>query len=374
MNADDYGARAAARKQLPSRFDLIRFADFKPLDDENDCVKGLLPRRGLAVFWGPPKCGKSFLVFDLLMHVALGWDYRGLTVKQGPIVYLCLEGGRAFRRRREAFRLSKLKEGDDPPFFFVTNPLSLAADHQGLIGDIRRQMGEDIPAVVCIDTLNRSLAGSESDDRDMSAYIKAADALQNAFGCLVVIVHHCGHDAQRPRGHSSLMGALDVQIAVSRDAEGNVVAELELAKDGEAGVVFVSRLEPVEVGRDAHGAPVVSCVVKEIEDDVAKTAAKKRGRGERGDDVAKVKHALAEAYGRLADAVETSLGFGGESVKKVPVGKLRDEVKSRGFLEADDDGNLTSTARKHFQRAKTGLIASKRFIEADGKFWRLVHD
>jgi RecA-family ATPase len=133
--------------------------------------------------------------------VALGWDYRGHRVTQGPVVYVCLEGGRAFRKRREAFRLAKLKEGDDPPFFFAVNPLSLAADRRKLIDDIKRQVGEDIPAVVCIDTLNRSLAGSENSDEDMAAYIKAADAVRDAFDCLVVIVHHSGHEAQRPRGH-----------------------------------------------------------------------------------------------------------------------------------------------------------------------------
>jgi hypothetical protein len=38
-----------------------------------------------------------------------------------------------------------------------------------------------------LDTLNRSLAGSESDDEDMAAYVKAADAIREAFGCAVVI-------------------------------------------------------------------------------------------------------------------------------------------------------------------------------------------
>ena len=71
-------------------------------------------------------------------------------------------------------------------------------------------------------------------------------------------------------------------------------------------------------------------------------------------------------------AVDKVPGFDGKPVKKVDRNKLRDEAKSRGFLGTDDDGNLTGTARKHFQRAKTDLIASKRFIEADGKFWRLA--
>ena len=42
-------------KEKPPRFTLTRFADIKRY-----CVKGFLPRSGLAVVWGPPKCGKSF--------------------------------------------------------------------------------------------------------------------------------------------------------------------------------------------------------------------------------------------------------------------------------------------------------------------------
>ncbi len=45
-------------------------------------VKDLIPREGLVVIWGPPKCGKSFWTFDLVMHPALGWGYRGRKVKQ----------------------------------------------------------------------------------------------------------------------------------------------------------------------------------------------------------------------------------------------------------------------------------------------------
>jgi hypothetical protein len=361
-------------KQTTYRFTLIRFRDFESLEGDDYCVKRFLPRSGLAVVWGPPKSGKSFFIFDLLMHVALGWEYRGHHVRQGPVHYVCLEGGRGFRKRGEALRLAKLRNGEDPPFYFIVNPLSLAADREALIKDIRLQVGGDIPAVVCIDTLNRSLAGSESSDKDMAAYIKAADAIRDAFDCLVVIVHHCGHDAERPRGHSSLMGALDVQIAVRRDDDDNVVAELELAKDGETGLVFVSRLETFEIGRDADGDPVTSCVVREIKDAGAKTSAKKPAKGKRSDDVEKVKRAIKDAYERLADAVEKTPGFDGKPVLKVKVDALRDEVKSRGFLETDEKGALTGNARKHFYRAKTNLFASNRYIEAKGMFWKLASD
>src|SRR5262249_35997842 len=152
-----------------------------------------------------------------------------------------------------------------PPFYLMAASLSFVADHEAMIRDIRKQLGFRLPVAICLDTLNRSLAGSESSDEDMAAYIRAADAVRDAFDCLVLIVHHCGHDGNRPRGHSSLIGALDVQIAVSRHASGNIIAELELSKDGEVGLQFVSRLVQRDIAIDEDGDAITSCVVEAVE-------------------------------------------------------------------------------------------------------------
>ena len=167
-----------------------------------------------------------------MMHVALGWKYRGRKVRQGAAVYCALEGCAAFKNRIEAFRQAKLADNaDEVPFHLMASPMALVADHPALIASIRATLDTVPPAAVVIDTLNRSLAGSESDDRDMAAYVKASDAIRDAFNCAVIIVHHCGHEGTRPRGHSSLMGALDVQIAVKRDTSDNIIATVELMKD-----------------------------------------------------------------------------------------------------------------------------------------------
>jgi hypothetical protein len=250
----------------PVRFRLIAFKEVRVKTSGQYFVKKLLPRTGMVVVWGPPKCGKSFWITDLLLHVAFGWEYRGLRVKQGVVVYCVLEGAHGYAKRIEAFRLVRLAESVDyePPFHLMETPLDLIRDHKALIEDIRNQLGGVKPGVICIDTLNRSLVGSESSDEDMTAYIRASDALRVAFDCLVVIIHHCPHDADRPRGHSSLIGALDVQVSVKRDAADNVVAELELAKDGEPGLIITSRLEQVEVGLDEDGEIIASCVVEAV--------------------------------------------------------------------------------------------------------------
>ena len=145
---------------------------------------------GLVVVWGPPKCGKSFWMFDLSMHIALGWGYRGRRVQQGPVVYLALEGGRGFTHRVEAFR--RRHSVTDAPFYLITDRTDLVADHKQLIDEITVQSSERRPALVVIDTLNRSLAGSENSDKDMAAYIRAADVIREAFECTVAIIHHCG--------------------------------------------------------------------------------------------------------------------------------------------------------------------------------------
>ena len=87
----------------------------------------------------------------------------------------------------------------------------------------------------------------------MGDYIKAADAIRDAFECSVTIIHHCGHDASRPRGHTSLFGAVDCLISVKRDAGNNIVTTVQHMKDGETAEPMVDRLESVEVGTDEDG-------------------------------------------------------------------------------------------------------------------------
>lgn len=315
-------------------------------------VKGLIPRAGLIVVWGPPKCGKSFFVFDLMMHVALGWKFRGRKVRQGAVVYCALEGGAAFKNRVEAFRQAKLAETvAGVPFYLMDSPMSLVADHAFLIASIRAALEPATPAAVVIDTLNRSLAGSESDDRDMAAYVKAADAVQAAFGCAAVIIHHCGHEGTRPRGHSSLMGAVDVQIAVKRDAANNIAASVELMKDGAQGDEIVSRLEVVTVGEDGDGDVISSCIVVSAEGGMA-SRKEKTARLTKGARIALA--ALHEAIGEMGK-VPPSAGHIPANVKCVTINQWRDYSFRRGICSSDE----ADSKRRAFLRASETLTAGK---------------
>ena len=121
-------------------------------------VNRLIPSGGLTLAWGPPKCGKSFFIFYVTMHIARGIPYRGRRVKQGTSSISRLRAAASSPSGVEAY---KREHGvTDAPFHLVTESTDLIRDHKELIACIEEQAGADRPAVVVIDTLNRSLVGS----------------------------------------------------------------------------------------------------------------------------------------------------------------------------------------------------------------------
>ena len=62
-------------------------------------VHGILSKGDLAMVYGAPGSGKSFLVLDLALSVATGSTWAGHATTKGTVVYCTLEGLAGFRRR-----------------------------------------------------------------------------------------------------------------------------------------------------------------------------------------------------------------------------------------------------------------------------------
>jgi hypothetical protein len=335
-----------------TRFRLIPFRQLTPRNVRRYLVKTLMPSTGLIVVWGPPKCGKSFWTFDLVMHVALNWEYRGRRVSSGAIVYCAFEGAEGFKARAAAFRKHHgLADDADVSFFLIDAMMDLIADHGALIHSIKATLGDVQPAAVVLDTLNRSLRGSESSDEDMADYVRAADAIKEAFGCAVVIVHHCGHDDKRPRGHSSLMGAVDAQIAVIRDTGNNIVATVERMKDGEEGAAVASRLEQVEVGIDEDGDAITSCVIVATEGHEPKA----------NDKVARLPKAARIAARALQEAVNDAGEIPPASNHIPPHARAvkMDLWRQYSYARGISDSQETRAQQQAFKRGSEALIAAQ---------------
>ena len=349
---------------LRRRFPLVRFNDIELSDAPRCIIEDLIPRESLVVVWGPPKCGKSFFVFDLVMHVALGREYRGRRVEQGTVVYIAAEGELGIKARAAAYRQARMAQtGDDPPFYLLTTRLDLVEDLDELIVDIKAQLPDDQCLIIVIDTLNRTIHGSESKDEDMGAYRDAADRLREQFHSAVIIIHHCGTDGSRPRGHTSLTGAVDTQLAVKRNDEGTVLATIEFMKDGPKDDVISCRLAVVDVGFDRDGKAISSCVVEHFEE----PSAERRPAGKK----------LSPAAQRALELLTEAINAGGiipPASKHIPAGKYCvTETLWRSYCDkgAVSDADTPDAKRMAFKRAAEQLLAAHRVGKWDPWIWSL---
>jgi hypothetical protein len=253
------------KDQRKYRFKLTPFWEMKLGVEQPYLVEELIPMKGIVVAWGPPKCFKSFIMLDMMLHVAKGWEYRDRAVQQGTIAYLAFEGGHGFRKRCEALRIHYGTPPEDrPPLHILAGNVNLVTDHKELIKEIAAQMkdfGATKPVAVVLDTLNKSLRGSESKDADMAAYISAAEAVRDAFDCVVIIVHHCGYDETRMRGHSSLPAALDTSLAIVRN-ENVATMLVEYMRDGPEDIELSYKSKVVEVGQQPNGKAITTLVME----------------------------------------------------------------------------------------------------------------
>jgi hypothetical protein len=338
----------------PGRFALLTPQDLRRIPPMRWLVRGVIPETGIAAIYGPPGCGKSFLVLDLMGAIAAGRDWFSHPVAAAPCVYVALEGEAGVGQRIAAYLA---KHGSPEGLRVILTPLDIRRH-----GD-RAELAAAIKAagvaggVLTIDTLNRAAPGAdENDSREMGELIACLKALQAELGGLVLAVHHSGKDQSRGlRGHSSLLAALDAVLEVSR-TEDRREWRLAKAKDGEDGRAHPFRLDVVELGEDADGYPVTSCVIEpeQAAADAVRKAAPPGGGNQR------------IAWDVLGELLRASPDFG-----KADAPPSRPCVTLAAALDAIAPRLPTEhkRQRERAQQAITGLIGRGCLAHFEGWLW-----
>ena len=223
-------------------------------------VKGLIPSTGVAMIYGASTSGKSFFALDLGMSIAKGDAWReNHTTKQGTVVYVCAEGADDFIKRVGAY--SKHHNIGHLPFEVIDAAPNLmeTKDVTELIAELTRAP----VGIVFLDTLAcMSVGGDENTAKDMAILIAHCKLISKLTGALVVLVHHTGKDETKgARGSSSLYGAMDTVIEISRAGDVRT-AKITKQKGGADGQEFGFKLIPVPVGTDEDGDDIITCVIE----------------------------------------------------------------------------------------------------------------
>jgi hypothetical protein len=230
-------------------------------------VRGLLETSALALMFGDPGCGKSFLALHMACCVATGRDFFRLPVKQGPVIYLAGEGHGGLLRRIKAWEKETAVSLDGAPLFFSKVPARLLdANHADAVASAVDMVAgrEGNPLLIVIDTVARSFAGGdENSTKDMSEFVAAVDAIKARYeGCTALLVHHSGHaDKLRSRGSMALKGALDAEYRVSKTGDAAVSLFNTKMKDAPPPVAMHFTLQDVVLGLDGDGREYGSAVL-----------------------------------------------------------------------------------------------------------------
>src|SRR5262249_4636207 len=115
---------------------------------------------------------------------------------------------------------------------------------------------------IIIDTLNRALAGGdENSSKDMGALIASVDRIQRATGAHATLIHHVPVDrTDRMRGHSSVLGAVDLTVRITKN-DKIVTVEADKGNDLVEKPQFAFRFQSVELFRDPETGDLTTAPV-----------------------------------------------------------------------------------------------------------------
>jgi len=270
-------------------------------------VKGLFGKKQIVVLWGSPGSGKSFNATEISACVGAGVNWRGRKTKRGIVLYVVAESSRPYIANRITALKRERPELADAALLVV--PLALDLLH-AQAGDVDRIIktaevlaaGDGEVVLIVIDTLATTFGGgNENAPEDMGLYVANLLYIRDQTGAAVLVVHHCGKDeAKGMRGHSALLGVLDAELAVEGAAGQDRILRTGKVRDGDGNLdLFAFRLKVVELGVDAEGDPVRTCVVEALDEaGTQRTRRQRKGVG-LGKHQKAVLRVLEEAGGRM---------------------------------------------------------------------------
>jgi hypothetical protein len=314
----------------------VRFADLVATEPDY-LVDGLLERDTMALVFGDPAAGKSFLTIDLGASIATGTSFHGRATKPGAVIYIAGEGHGGLARRRMAWEAERSVSLDGAPLFASTvagNFLDPTTTEE-VIAAIRATANtEGPPVLIVVDTLARNFgAGDENSTQDMNRFIAAIDQTRAQWpGCAALVVHHTGHgNKTRSRGSFALTGAVDAEYRVEKDGMAMTVTNTKM-KDGPPPAPMGFDLVEI-MGATDTGAPFTSLALR-----------------------------AGEVVRRAAKPLAPSLKAGLASFKRAMTaagqddyGRLHVDVWREHFYESST-ADTAAAKKKAFQRVRAELV------------------
>lgn len=300
-------------------------------------VKHVVPADSVGLLFGGSGTFKSFIALDYALHVAHGMPWLGRKTRKGAVLFIAAEGGAGLWRRVQAWHQARGLQWDGLPFYVLPVAVMLGK-HSDKVVSAARGLGIE-PGVVIVDTMSQTFDGEENSANEVAGYLRELGAQFRAlWRCVVMVVHHSGHQAtERPRGSSAIRANVDFMLGVFRD-EKSMMATVEChkQKDGELFDDLQFELASQMLGRDEDGEAITSLAARHLNGASellnamhADAAAGRTGRN--GLLLSLLSNGMAEKD--LRKAFYEQLDTTDPEVRKKAFYRSRDWAVSQGFIE-----------------------------------------
>jgi hypothetical protein len=350
--------RAPQRGRAFGKLRLLTLRDAEHAPPRQYLLDSLIARQELSLWWGAPKCGKSFLLLYLAFSLALARDAFGRRARRSRVLYIAAEGEGGFAGRLLALKRELGDPGED--FTYIAQRAQVGPPGEDLSSIISAAHATGAELIV-LDTLARTFgAGDENSAKDMGGFIEAADRIREATGAHVAVIHHGRKEGGDMRGSGALAGAADLIVKVERGAKGEPNrAEVQAAKDDVDGAALGFRLRTVELECDGEAEPRRTCIAEEAE-----WSEKPSGP--------KVPPAARRALQFLCDLIlaegadlPQGPGFPSMTIKGASENRWREQCDSRRLSTSEKAKNRDRTFRLAYGQLRDhGLVAAQ-----DGWVW-----
>jgi hypothetical protein len=226
-------------------------------------IEGIMPMGEISVIYAPPESYKSFLGMDVALSAAAGVPWQGRKLlEKGFVIYIAAEGVAGLGKRASAWFIEHGIDPDTADIAWLTESLAVTADSDALIQLLSRIEDEvkRCPILIVIDTLARCFDGEESETGDMGRFVAGCDVLRHKFGCAVLVIHHTRMDGSRERGNTALRGGARMMLSMEKDGT-TVMVRCDKMNDAEHFADIALQVKVIELGVDAEGHPITSCVL-----------------------------------------------------------------------------------------------------------------
>ncbi|MDD5917764.1 MAG: helicase RepA family protein [bacterium] len=193
-------------------------------------IDGLL-YRGMYLFVGAPKLGKSFLMAQIAYHVSTGTPLWGFPVRKGTVLYLALEDDYG-RLQERLYRMYGTPENENLFFSVSAKQLGSGLDEQ-LTRFLREQPDTSL---IIIDTLQkvREVGGDNYSYANDYQIINRLKTFADTYGICLMVVHHTRKQKADDvfdmiSGTNGLLGAADGAFLLQKKKRTSNAATLEVS-------------------------------------------------------------------------------------------------------------------------------------------------